>query len=307
MGQRTRKENMFNQGEAALVAIERDGKGGFYLCPLCLRAFCRNHGLADELEEEHAPQKMLGSIGEARCLTCQSCNHRAGDDVERRTAPRVAIRSAQHTCDRFGQFVRTDQGFLVPDPHRSGSVQGMELVLDQLELPMNVSRDERLVELRSALLVAFVTLGYTYIVGSGPELVRMVLDGAMDVPERTCIRIPRKASLELTEKSVLVVNHPLPAVFVLHPSVHCTSGIHAIVLPPAEYDGDFYHDVGELPRSSLIGVREEYEWPRPRQMPMHWDKCADPSHPRVRSCFGVDGERHHGWSHLRNSTEADVA
>lgn len=289
---------MFDRGAAVLQSLERRGRGGVYLCPLCLRAFCKVHGLEELLEEEHAPQKLLGDeLAEARCLTCGDCNHAAGDDIERRTAPRIAARSANHSCAQHAPFEKSASGLLTPN--RSVRGRSQYLALDQLYLPLQVRPEERFIELRSALLIAFAALGYTYVGGSGPNQLRQLLARNPDsLPSKTCVRLPVKGPHAVNDRQILVIDEPLPAVLVMHPSAHCTGGFHAVVLPPSVHDGDFYAEFLAASKY-LTGLRaiEVHDWPQPRQLEMHWDVCDDPGHPRTSSCVGFSGELHYGWKH----------
>jgi len=304
MSQRRRKDQMFERTSQVLKGLEVDERHGVIVCPLCRRGVCRDCGFGKSglLEEEHAPQKLFGSaMSDARCLTCAKCNHAFGDDIERRTAPRISARQASHSCSRFATFTPTTDGLLVPNCSRAASSHGLELALDQLQLPLQVEPEERLIELRSAFLVAFAALGHSYVMGTGGDQVRAILDSPPSAaPIRTCLIL--QTSAHIPSKAVLVLTLPAPAVLVVHPSPHCTSGTHAVLLPPANHTGRFY-DEWQLAPISRFEITEVYPWPGPRQLPMHWDVCLH-QHPRITQCFGVAAEDaqhkvHYGWKHYR--------
>jgi len=252
------------------------------------------------MEEEHAPQKLYrGELPAARCLCCGSCNDDA-HPYEHGAAPRIALRRANHSCRNFGAFTAATSGLLLSSCATSGTTRGHELALDRLVLPMQITDNERLVELKSALLIAFAALGHTYVLGSGPDQVRAIL-ARRQPPGRTCLSLPKQYA-ELGNRAVLVIDKPVPAILVLYPSPHCTSGMHAVLLPPAEHEGDFYRLWEMITASgSAIGVSEHHTWPEPRQLPFHWDECAG-QHPRMKNCFGfeldADTSVHYGWRHV---------
>jgi|GEM_PF-5069171 len=308
MGARRRKEAMLNRQRQVLGQLERDGKATLVLCPLCKTAFCPGCSLGPDgkMEEEHAPQKLYrGDLPEARCLCCGICNDSA-HPYEHKAAPRIGLRKANHKCVNFAPFAPASNGLLISTCGSSGTTRGHELGLDRLVLPMAVTDSEKLVELKSALLIAFAALGHTYVLGSGPDQVRTILSDGRP-PAHTCISIPRQL-VELGERSILIVERPLPAVLVLYPSPHCTSGFHAVVLPPAEHSGSFYW-AWHLASSTKapIGVTETYPWPAPRELPFHWDTCPG-AHPRMQKCVGLELDDshsiHYGWRHRSKPTHA---
>ena len=97
-----------------------------------------------------------------------------------------------------------------------------------------------------------------------------------------------------------------------------------MILPPAEAS-DFNYVAtikkvakGEL-RTAQSGFRilESWDLPAPYQLPMHWDLCDDPSHPRSSGCFGDPGAQcshkpeqsgvHLGWGHRDRARTGELA
>lgn len=72
---RTKKARYWQEGANAAQAF---GLGPAYICPICLTQFDKDQ--IDELTFDHVPPRRLN--GKLLVLTCNSCNHKAGHEVD---------------------------------------------------------------------------------------------------------------------------------------------------------------------------------------------------------------------------------
>ena len=141
-------------------------------------------------------------------------------------------------------------------------------------------RESGRLELKSAYLVAFATLGHSYILGSGLDIVRSFI-GQTNDPGRmqVCMRF---AGLPATQR-VRVAVRPVECVVVTHETRHrLDDSGHVLVLPLPGSPPDFYERLGTLRlllRHTHWEFCDEYQEPPARRLPMHWDGDVNLSHP----------------------------
>jgi hypothetical protein len=143
------------------------------------------------------------------------------------------------------------------------------------------------VELKAAYLIAFATLGYTYVYDSALDQVRSIILSDRVTPGH-CAFVQTGTADTLAAEMVYVVRGSLDAVLVTIPPLHPhrrRAGVHGVYLPLPGSDPGFYE---RLSGSGLlrtnhhhITANETYEWPSARSLPRHWDSCAA-DHPRSR-------------------------
>jgi len=259
------------------------------LCPLCLRVWEEAEATSVEIEIEHAPPRQYPG-GAERCLTCSECNREAGDRFENDTA-------------RLNQ--RRRRAIEAAQPARCFTAGGLELPsqLPRFKPPdealklATVGSHERKLELKAAYLIAYATLGHSYILGPGLQVVRDLLFEDVDLTDH-----PICAMFDhLEPNQVYVVTEPTPQVIVTLESLHyrLSPKTHGVFLPAPHSHPDFYRRLEAtrtlMPRQWMLS--QQYDVPKPRRLPMTWDTKTD--HPlRSRStwtldCDCLEGERTH--------------
>jgi hypothetical protein len=232
------------------------------MCPLCLGLYPESCWADSKLLTiEHAPVKQYQG-GTQRCMTC-SCNGAAGRSFENdigilRDRRREALLAA-----------------LQAQPRYLSPVEAIGLLA--------VRPEERLAELKSAYVVAFATLGHSYVLGPGLDQVRALLDPGANLPvPRVCGLV---TGLPPGDDKVYVTDS---AVFVSQPNCHTSKGDgHVVYLPLPHSELGFYDrtNPGGSSRTRFSGTgRWIYDQPPARRLEMHWD--ADDHHHELR-CNGT--------------------
>ena len=267
---RQHRNDLFVRQAGPLARFRHPDDGEFVLCALCLRIWDRAALDRPVLEIEHAPPKQYPE-GRECCLTCAECNRSAGVDYENLTAVLnarrdVAIEGARPTP------LFTSSGLVLPAPLPRFQTPTRALAL------ATVSSDERKLELKSAYLTAFATLGHSYILGSGLDQVRNMLRPLADLTDLpVCAQVDALAP----GKVYVVVSEPLPCIIVMHPTKHrrLSTSAHAVFLPVPSSPHNFYERLvalDVLASGNRQVLAQKYDLPLARRLPMHWD-TDDPS------------------------------
>ncbi|MFK4087221.1 hypothetical protein ACI2LF_24150 [Kribbella sp. NPDC020789] len=276
MGDRKRRRReLLHRQAAALEPFLGGAAGSLILCPLCLRLYPE----ADwpQLSLEDAPPQQYGG-GTQRCMTCQTGNNLAGGSFETTVARLNSERSA---------------ALRRATPPRT-TTSGLDVVQSRLLLPFStafhlasVQDDEKQLELKSAYLIAYATLGHSYILGAGLEQVReLIRPGADLTGVMPCARL---RGLPAGDK-VFVMHAPIECLVVSHPTRHLHDDTgHAVLLPLPDSAEGFYSRLQLMPPQASWAVCGEYDQPPARRLPMHWD--TENHHARSNSTFhaALDG------------------
>jgi hypothetical protein len=204
------REAIYHRGVAALSRTLINPPDG-YACPTCLGVFSFAAIEARVLTIEHAPPESIG--GDPVCLTCSTCNHGAGhqldhhmtafqrlvDFANRRDVEMRAIMTVPGGVQQRGRIGMRDGAvyFLgVPKADRPGVPNEVTAALESLaalgegaigatfRTTFDVAIDERRLAIgwmRAAYLIAFAALGYRYILQLALDRVRrQILDPNAD-------------------------------------------------------------------------------------------------------------------------------
>jgi len=181
-----KKIMLFERGAQAAELIY--GQRGIYYCPICGNAHGQAALQTGELTLEHVPPASVG--GKAIALTCRRCNNPAGGTVDAAMSQRAEqMRFAEliigHSSDYAGPAIveiggdklnvwasRTEDGRVsfsiveqANNPQIVRRVYERGLVDESIRVSSRVRYHGRLAQvgaLRSAYLVAFAALGYSY-------------------------------------------------------------------------------------------------------------------------------------------------
>jgi hypothetical protein len=189
---------MFDHGVEGLSRAKGTRAAG-YMCPLCLVLFED----PSDLTQEHAPPKRLG--GTVVALTCKSCNNNAGAVID------VQVKAQEDYLDFLdgrmegmrdarleveGVSVRAEAGLtsdgltFVPSANRNDpetfeqhnqAWDGLRPAGGSVKFSVVFNYRRSVVAagwLRSAYLVAFAALGYSYILDSRLNIVRQQIKNA---------------------------------------------------------------------------------------------------------------------------------
>lgn len=185
---------------------------------------------------EHAPPQQSGITKVERCLTCRKCNNEAAFEA-RAGSIKLRRQTALKKVEVAGLPARTSQDF------------------KHLVSIAAITDDEFLVELKTAYLVAYATLGNNYIFDSSLENLRRALDAHSIEPlypnSTTTLSSPicaRVTSNELAPQHpiggrVLELSGPFTALGVGIPATHPTSGDpdeHVVIIPKHRSPNDLY-------------------------------------------------------------------
>jgi len=262
----------------------------YYVCPLCLRGFTRQHLDTGKLTREHAPPRALG--GQVIALTCHKCNTRAGTQVDREmlacerlidfaqgamTAPfraKLLTEAATVNVDAM----HGPEGFKIiglPQYNNPVATRASEAEWNRLKdhgaegfkftLRVSGGRDRhaQVGWLRAAYLVAFAAFGYRYIFRSPLKPVRdQLADPAAEILPMWEFLIPDAAP---TERRLIAVKRPASL-----KSLAVQMGRHLIFLPHPP-DMLLYTRLGrrrarsggEVARITISGT--QFSWPREPQ------------------------------------------
>jgi hypothetical protein len=148
-------------------------------CPICGEVAHMRSGEGTVLTEDHAPQRSGASLlGDPTLvvLTCETCNGDANLKYERFAAsPDVTrIDGAPGACPAHGARSKMTTGILVPQHDAAWA----------------------LTDLKSALLIAFATLGYGWVTGKQLEPVRAAVRDGQLPPRGACAIVQFNDELE---------------------------------------------------------------------------------------------------------------
>lgn len=280
-----RKQRMFTK-QARTVQVDGIGTQ-ICLCPMCLNGWALG-GIADLTVEDAPPLhewERLNLPGTARrCLTCKRCNNLVGESYE----------------NRHGQYL--DRGAaegIAAAAGRSAASMCAEHAQKHYEAELRRAErgfeDQRRTELKSAYVIAFATLGWSYALDPILEPIRELIapDSDIPLPANTCFN----AVFPVDRQHVIAIETPLRFLLVTHPSLHSpatdtdqTDELHCIALPrpgglPVEELYPALEEIGNR-RESLHYEwlpNDYHRWSPSGHQEMHWDRCPG-SHPRT-----VDG------------------
>jgi hypothetical protein len=277
--QRHRRE-LFERQWSPLSRFLHADERRWVMCPLCLRLIEEPLMAGPYIEIEHAPPAQYGG-GVERCLTCADCNRAAGSAFETRTAMLNEQRDSAIENAR---------------PTRRWTTGGLELPsLAPVYLPRSkavelatVRGDERQLELKGAYLLAFATLGHSFVLGGGLDIVRSLLNG----PSEDLDEVQICATTSLPRNRLYVVVEPLRMVVVPHPTKHArfSNETHVVFLPLPDSPADFYDRLAlnvQLQAGPLRVAAEDYVVPPARRLPMRWD-TGSPSPLRAQTRWRLE-------------------
>lgn len=271
----------FEQGARAIELVSSGRLRRVYVCPLCVTAFPREALDTGVLTLEHAPPRALG--GRAVVLTCRACNSRAGHelDSDMQTAEQVMdfvlgtmSEPVRVQLQMEGRSVNAEMlaagGNLqivgIPrcnDPRaQSNLIAALNKLVDEggwegrefhiTFLNKHSPRHASLGWLRSAYLVAFAALGYSYILR--PEL-RVVRKQLADTSARYLdVFSWLMPDATASERRTILVETPQYL-----RSIAVQMGRHVVFLPGLEDDPDLYKRLAQrnsAERVSAKGFRE---------------------------------------------------
>lgn len=248
------------------------------ICPLCMRLFdnrhlfgvCGDDECTTHLTIEHAPtaweHKQLGLEGDSRrALTCGECNNGAGGTYESRHAL-LYDRDIPHARSELHEGLKKMN---VDDAEETG------FTIDMSEMKNGLGA-EFVSEMKSAYLIAFAALGYSYCLSPELDEVRdWIRPGISELPVLACNALDNTSST-FDSKTVHVVSGSLRALFVTYPSMHARrrGTIHGVWLPRPGGPGgtDLYETLQTSDGSTVnIVVEERHEWPLSGHPTFHWD------------------------------------
>lgn len=278
-GQRRRRELLDRQADAFTRAVV-ECEPRQILCPLCLELIPEERW--SELSIEDAPPVQYGG-GQQRCMTCrETCNAPAGRAFENQVGLRNIGRAWR--VARANPFVK----------HDSGLISARTPVLTPMSVAVNLaspSIDEYRLELKSAYLIAYATLGHRYILGAGLDQVRSLINPSQPDDAFRNVRPCATVTGLPAEPGLFVVRRPVPCVMVPHATKHLRDDSrHVVLLPVPGSTKNFYRQI-QLINSVKLGTDvEEYELPVPRRLPMHWDVHGHPLQAEWVVSFEPTGE-----------------
>ncbi|HEY3143012.1 MAG TPA: hypothetical protein VGJ86_17870 [Acidimicrobiales bacterium] len=221
-----------------------------------------------QLTIEDAPPKQY-SGGVERCLSCGNCNNDAGGDYETRVGILNAARDSAIAAASRAPLVDPSGIWTLP------TTPAVFLSLGEAMKLASVHPVERQLELKSAYLIAFATLGYSYILGKGLETARRLIQPGADLGS---VNVCATLSGPPTVPFVRVALAPIECVVVSHPTQHLMNdGGHVVILPAPRSPSGFYEQLKLLPQRTPWTFYGDYPHPPARQLPMRWDH--DPTHP----------------------------
>lgn len=235
------------------------------------------------LTSEEAPTKgewkTLGMPGKThRCLACNKCNNEAA--FESRYSTYLEAGGASGIARRAGRAAS-----------KMCATHASQHLATQLTRAEAGFEDGRRSELKSAYIIAFATLGWSYafdpILDDVREMIRR--DSSKTLPPVSCFY----SDLPILEQKVAVIESPIRFVMVTHPTLHphplSPQQTHAVALPrphgppTEELYPALIEAIATHQRIEWIDG-EIYDWPTSGYPEFHWDHC-DGDHPR--SDYGV--------------------
>jgi len=269
----TMKRTWFEVGAANVERLWPEA-GRAYRCPLCGRFFSSD-GIGD-LTEEHAPPESLG--GKAVALTCRPCNSRAGGTVDaamgsqaelRRIAARVMDKPIRARLRQSGHDVNVDVKF-TPEgvqvfglPERNDPAEYAGWIADMNKMTEDGSwgkvGEMRLTRrfkdpgrlglvgwMRSAYVLAFAALGYTYAFNVRlKEVWRQLGDPSAEIVDACFYRDLRHAP---PANRLLMVEKPAEV-----QSILVQMGRHAVFLPGISHGSPEYAELLAQVRAASDG------------------------------------------------------
>lgn len=263
--------------------------GDYYACPCCLTAYGRPALEAGVFTDEHVPPRTAG--GKVLVLTCGTCNHESGSQLDAHAdrrelirdfvsgrAPRRALR-AEIAVD--GMILRANVGqaddalllSVAPKANNPRDLVEAVRVLDGWTAEGSIGgrlgfrfrekvsvRQARLSWVRSAYLAAFAAFGWRYALLSQLETLRAQLADPETELLPPLAMIDDTASLD--RRQVLIVREPAEL-----RSLAVVIGRHTVFLPSPENPQPFEATATALatlsatpvPRPQLVG--KEIPWP----------------------------------------------
>ncbi len=254
MSSRAKKERWVREAVAITDVIIKDADGR-YLCPLCIEWF---DDLAD-LTLEHAPPESVD--GRPIAVTCRDCNSRGGHTVDhelrrvetvlefaerRMTAPMPATFRIGDVEQR-GQAIFGPDGLKlagIPKQNHPETTEAVTAALEQAAASGSTDwtigltfqspnyRRAAVGWLRTAYIVVFAMLGYTYVLRAELDLVREQINAPDEmILTRFCMMKPNSSP----DRLVSFVTEPLE-----YASVIVQASNAAVLLPsdtlPGTYD-----------------------------------------------------------------------
>lgn len=207
MGKRDLLRKRFFERGVEAINVLTGKNSAFYYCPICTRPFSKTALESKELTIEHIPPEAQGGKGIA--LTCSHCNHTAGKTVDAAVSDRNKVLEIEPLVTQSGEYkgqVKLNLGekgleaincdlsvkdssvriYLLEDRNHPESSQRIKDFFQRLnqtpdhERPkINISTRKRyhpwhskVGDLRTAYLLCFASLGYSYIFDKRLEPVR---------------------------------------------------------------------------------------------------------------------------------------
>lgn len=284
--------------------VQTEEFGAVVVCPICLRLFDRSdieprRGGAP-LSIEHAPQTSHSRLdGVERCLTCRSCNNNCG--FEARHGNRQVLRATETFVLPKPPTLRTAQqrasGLWTQRIHQPHvHVRTKKGVVISQTMPRGIHRphrDEFLIELKNAYLIAFARLGYSYILDPALEVVRSAIRNETAL---TCCARTDLSNTPIThgELAVVEIGGERGIVVAIEASHPTRSGFdHIVYLPRPGSSTRFYESLEAKTHlsgrtSQMVITDGVYGFPTERQLLRHWDdRTCDEDHPVTSAKTGV--------------------
>lgn len=248
---------------------------------------------------------MFGRAAAERCLTCRTCNNecafeaKVGTLKSVRSAPSFALPGRPTNLP----LKATESGLLVQEfhfPHFHGKRLKSSLVLPRNRTPQSnqIQSVETLVELKTAYLIAFARLGYSYILDPSLHIVRNAI--LANEPIHCCATFSGPDDpILLNHLAVVDVNNEPAAIVRMHaahPVPPTKRDTHVVLLPRPGSSPNVYETLGlasEL-TSALQNIQVDfcesgaYKFPAPREVPRHWDHpCSQEEHQTSTATLAV--------------------
>ena len=238
-------------------------------CPICLTGFTRDQTSSGRtVTLEHVPIKALG--GQARCLTCESCNSKAGRGIDQASAIMQGSDRIGVTVNILGKrdtFMLSPDGKELTPPFAGFSKQDLRDLQNSESRSFTMSvkvADPRAVaasSLKSAYLAVFSLLGppggYSYARNDALTPIRQLIMEPLQGESigEYVFKAPDDISCK-DIKDIMLVHEPLPCWMVKIDS-------HLVVLP---LGGDSLtnqplRELRKLSGGQPIGIEGRASWP----------------------------------------------
>lgn len=286
-----KKQRLFKIGVKALQSIS-DLDKDVYVCPICLRGFYFESISNKELTIEHAPQESIG--GKGLLLTCARCNKEAGHKIDAELHKREKSISFLKALTGNGSFsgrlklIQGDQSTNVNVSAENGKVHikvpekinppdypkkifgHLENIVQEKELwskekfKLNTvypfhKHKANVADLKSAYLLVFASLGYSYIIQNILSKVReQILNPEQKI--LTGIYLDLDSSFP-EERKIIALKLPFEAAIV-------QIDRRLIFLPPMNSSDDFFDTLKSFIKKNKKGKLNGVElgWPKTMEM-----------------------------------------